>query len=141
MVGHGFRQVKLLFDYGSHATQNIAIIRYTVRVSIRTVRQTERIGPSQAAKGYLLREAAKIQAKIARQRTDDARKWAKNIVSHHDKIAVENFRPKFLAKTSMARKAGCQTSEPRRGRRSSLSLESPSLSSGRIQFLALTPNG
>ncbi len=105
MVGLGFRQVKLLFDYGSHATQNIAIIRYTVRVSIRTVRQTERIRPGQAAKGYLLREAAKIQAKIARQRTDDARKWAKNIVSHHDKIAVENFRPKFLAKTSMARKA------------------------------------
>lgn len=58
-------------------------------------------------KGYkrAQKQAAKIQAKIARQRTDDARKWAKNIVSHHDKIAVENFRPKFLAKTSMARKA------------------------------------
>jgi putative transposase len=59
-----------------------------------------------APKGY--REAtrwrAKTYAKIARQRQDAARKWAKKVVRDHDTIAVENFRPKFLAKTSMARK-------------------------------------
>ncbi|MEU5091207.1 transposase [Streptomyces sp. NPDC021356] len=64
--------------------------------------------PGQAAsKGY--REAkrwrAKTYAKIARQRQDTARKWAKKVVRDHDVIAVEDFRPKFLAKTSMARKA------------------------------------
>lgn len=60
-----------------------------------------------ASKGY--REAkrwrAKTYAKIARQRQDTARKWAKRVVRDHDAIAVEDFRPKFLARTSMARKA------------------------------------
>lgn len=60
-----------------------------------------------ASKGY--REAkrwrAKTYRKIARQRQDAARKWAKMVVRDHDAIAVEDFRPKFLAKTSMARKA------------------------------------
>jgi putative transposase len=60
-----------------------------------------------ASKGY--REAkkwrAKTYAKIARQRQDTARKWAKSVVRGHDAVAVEDFRPKFLAKTTMARKA------------------------------------
>ncbi|WP_129306531.1 RNA-guided endonuclease TnpB family protein [Streptomyces sp. L2] len=60
-----------------------------------------------ASKGY--REAkrwrAKVYAKITRQRQDAARKWAKRVVRDHDAIAVEDFRPKFLAKTTMARKA------------------------------------
>ncbi|WP_089100390.1 RNA-guided endonuclease InsQ/TnpB family protein [Streptomyces hyaluromycini] len=60
-----------------------------------------------ASKDY--REAkkwrAKNYAKIARQRQDTARKWSKKVVTDHDIIAVEDFRPKFLAKSSMARKA------------------------------------
>ncbi|MCX4456765.1 transposase [Streptomyces sp. NBC_01728] len=60
-----------------------------------------------ASKGY--REAkkwrAKTYAKIARQRQDTGRKWAKRVVTDHDAIAVEDFRPKFLAQSSMARKA------------------------------------
>ncbi|MGW1119359.1 RNA-guided endonuclease InsQ/TnpB family protein [Streptomyces tanashiensis] len=51
------------------------------------------------------RQAAKVYRKIARQREDTARKWAKKVVRDHDEIAVEDFRPKFLAKTTMARKA------------------------------------
>lgn len=60
-----------------------------------------------ASKGY--REARKWRAKtyqkIARQRQDTGRKWAKKVVSDHDAIAVEDFRPKFLARTTMAKKA------------------------------------
>ncbi|MGW3730586.1 RNA-guided endonuclease InsQ/TnpB family protein, partial [Streptomyces sp. NPDC000851] len=60
-----------------------------------------------ASKGY--REAKKLRAKahkkIARQREDTGRKWAKKVVRDHDALAVEDFRPKFLAKTTMARKA------------------------------------
>ncbi|MGX1266912.1 putative transposase [Streptomyces phaeoluteigriseus] len=60
-----------------------------------------------ASKGY--REAkqktAKLHAKVAAQRTDTARKWAKNVVRDHDALAVEDFRPRFLAKSTMARKA------------------------------------
>lgn len=43
--------------------------------------------------------------KVARQRQDGARKWAKHVVEQHDKIAVEDFKPKFLAKSTMAKKA------------------------------------
>jgi putative transposase len=60
-----------------------------------------------ASKGY--REAKRLRAKAykkaARQREDTGRKWAKRVVTDHDAMAVEDFRPKFLAKTTMARKA------------------------------------
>ncbi|MFI0911137.1 RNA-guided endonuclease InsQ/TnpB family protein [Streptomyces abikoensis] len=59
------------------------------------------------SKGY--REAKKLRAKahkkVARQREDTGRKWAKKVVRDHDVIAVEDFRPRFLAKSTMARKA------------------------------------
>lgn len=51
------------------------------------------------------RQAAKVRKKVARQRKDASRKWAKSVVRDHDAIAIEDFRPKFLAKTTMARKA------------------------------------
>ncbi|MEU5850372.1 RNA-guided endonuclease InsQ/TnpB family protein [Saccharopolyspora shandongensis] len=60
-----------------------------------------------ASKSYrkAQRQAAKAHAKVARQRQDDARKWAKKVVRDFDQLAVEDFRPQFLAKTTMARKA------------------------------------
>jgi putative transposase len=51
------------------------------------------------------RLVAKAQKKVARQRQDTARKWAKAVVRDHDEIAVEDFKPRFLAKSTMARKA------------------------------------
>lgn len=48
---------------------------------------------------------AKEYKKVARQRTDTGRKWAKKVVRDHDAVAVEDFRPKFLARSTMARKA------------------------------------
>lgn len=51
------------------------------------------------------REVAKVHRQVARQRKDDAAKWAKSVVSDFDQIAVEDFRPNFLAKTTMAKKA------------------------------------
>ncbi|WP_435863521.1 RNA-guided endonuclease InsQ/TnpB family protein [Streptomyces tendae] len=48
---------------------------------------------------------AKAHKKVARQRADTGRKWAKKVVRDHDAVAVEDFRPKFLARTSTARKA------------------------------------
>ncbi|MGX1670416.1 RNA-guided endonuclease InsQ/TnpB family protein [Streptomyces sp. NPDC055400] len=60
-----------------------------------------------ASKGY--REAQRLRAKThkkaARQRQDTARKWAKKVVQDHDELAVEDFKPKFLARSSMVRKA------------------------------------
>ena len=51
------------------------------------------------------RAAAKVHKKVARQRQDTARKWAKTVVRDFDQLAVEDFKPKFLAKSTMARKA------------------------------------
>ncbi|MFG1750322.1 RNA-guided endonuclease TnpB family protein [Streptosporangium sandarakinum] len=56
-----------------------------------------------ASTGY--RQAAKLYRKVARQRTDTARKWAKKVVRDHDVPAVEDFTPRFLARSTMARKA------------------------------------
>lgn len=50
-------------------------------------------------------QRAKQHRKVARQRQDDGRKWAKQVARDHDRIAVEDFRPRFLAETKMARKA------------------------------------
>lgn len=50
-------------------------------------------------------QVAKLHKKVARQRQDTARKWAKSVVRDHDHIAVEDFKPRFLAKSTMARKA------------------------------------
>lgn len=60
-----------------------------------------------ASKGYrqAKRQVAKAHKKIARQRQDTARKWARRVVEDFDGLAVEDFSPKFLAKSTMARKA------------------------------------
>ena len=60
-----------------------------------------------ASKGYRTasRAAAKVHKKVARQRQDTARKWAKTVVRDFDQLAVEDFKAKFLAKSTMARKA------------------------------------
>jgi putative transposase len=59
------------------------------------------------SKGY--RHAKKLRSqlykKVADQRQDTARKWAKKVATDHDAIAVEDFKPKFLARSTMARKA------------------------------------
>ena len=60
-----------------------------------------------ASRGYKTakRSAAKQHAHVAAQRADTGRKWAKAVASDFDQIAVEDFRPTFLAKSTMARKA------------------------------------
>ncbi|WP_030542665.1 RNA-guided endonuclease TnpB family protein [Streptomyces albus] len=87
-------------EHGKRAAQRLA--RYQRMMARR------RPAKGQAAsKGYRQAQAqtAKVYKKAARQRQDTARKWAKRVVTDHDAIAVEDFRPKFLAKTTMARKA------------------------------------
>jgi putative transposase len=87
-------------EHGRRAAQRLA----------RYQRMTARRRPARgqaASKGYreARRQTVKVHKKVARQRQDTARKWAKRVVADHDAIAVEDFRPKFLAKTTMARKA------------------------------------
>ncbi len=51
------------------------------------------------------RQAAKLHKKAARQTAHDSRVWAKKITDSHDLIALEDFKPTFLARSTMARKA------------------------------------
>ncbi|MGW1834905.1 RNA-guided endonuclease InsQ/TnpB family protein [Streptomyces sp. NPDC002067] len=73
----------------------------------RTAAGRRRASGRPGSKGYrrARRRAARQHKKIARRRADTARKWAKAVVRDHDEIAVEDFRPRFLARTGMARKA------------------------------------
>lgn len=59
------------------------------------------------SKGYqrAKREAAKIAKKASRRNVHTARVWARTVVAAHELIAIEDFRAKFLAKSTMARKA------------------------------------
>ena len=50
-------------------------------------------------------EAAKVAKKAQRRNTHAGRVWARRVVADHQLIAVEDFHPKFLAKSTMARKA------------------------------------
>jgi putative transposase len=51
------------------------------------------------------RSAARAHAKAAAQRQGTARERARKAVRDHDVIAVEDFRPKFPSRSTMARKA------------------------------------
>ena len=49
--------------------------------------------------------SAKIQRKLRWQRKEQSRAWAQSIARENKYIACEDFKPRFLAKTHMARKA------------------------------------
>ncbi|MFE3293401.1 RNA-guided endonuclease InsQ/TnpB family protein [Rhodococcus sp. NPDC059234] len=68
-------------------------------------RHSGRRGPQSGGHQRAKRDAARLQKKAARQTVHDSRVWAKSVVDRHALIAVEDFTPKFLAKSTMARKA------------------------------------
>lgn len=51
------------------------------------------------------RQAARAHRKVTRQRVHDAYQWSNRVVRGNDLVAVEDFAPKFLARSTMARKA------------------------------------
>ncbi len=68
-------------------------------------RKPQRRQPSSNGYRAVKQQAAKLHKKVARQRADTARKWARAVVTEFDRLAVEDFKPRFLAKSTMARKA------------------------------------
>jgi putative transposase len=68
-------------------------------------RRSGKRGPQSGGYKRAAREGARLHVKAARQTQHDSRVWAKRVVAHHGLIAVEDFKPKFLAKSTMARKA------------------------------------
>ena len=72
-------------------------------------KMARRRGPRGKApsKGYerAKRRVARLHKRAARQNTHNAQVWAKRVVDNHQLIAVEDFKPRFLARSTMARKA------------------------------------
>ncbi|MET8454726.1 transposase, partial [Streptomyces sp. NPDC005209] len=89
-----------------HAQHGKAAAQKLARYQRMMARRKPKRGQA-ASVGYKTAKSqtAKVHKRVARQRQDTARKWAKRVVRDHDALAVEDFRPKFLAKTTMARKA------------------------------------
>lgn len=89
--------------YGAHA-KNAAdgLAKYQRQMARRKPK------PGQSgSKGYqrAKRDTAKLHKKVARQRQHTGRVWARRVVADHQMIAIEGFKPKFLARSTMARKA------------------------------------
>jgi putative transposase len=89
--------------YGGHRKRCAAEL---ARAQRRMSRRHRRGGQPQS-NGYrrAKREAAKLHKKAARQNSHASHVWAKRVVNDHQVIAVEDFKPGFLAKSTLARKA------------------------------------
>jgi putative transposase len=87
-------------EHGKKAAEKLA--RYH-----RQMARRKPVSGQKPSAGYkrARRKAARAYAKVAAQRQDTARKWAKSVVRDFGQIAVEDFKPKFLAKSTMAKKA------------------------------------
>jgi putative transposase len=87
-------------EYGKHASTELARRQ-------RTLARRKPARGERASQGYLRakRAVAELSKKIARQRQDTARKWATKVVANHGALTVEDFKPRFLAKSRMARKS------------------------------------
>lgn len=89
--------------YGGHRKRCAAELAKAQRQMSRRRRQR---GQAQS-KGYRAarQAAAKLHKKAAGQHSHASRVWARAVVDNHQTIAVEDFKPRFLAKSTMARKA------------------------------------
>lgn len=83
---------------GNHTRNNADVLTAASR-------KLARAKPGSNRRKKAKRRVAKIHLGIARQRRDRAFKWARKIVTAFGKIAVEDFRPAFLSKSTMAKKA------------------------------------
>lgn len=93
------------FDFDSPGHARAAQKRLT-----RYQRMMARRAPAKGktgSRGYKAakRQVARAHRKVKRQRAHDAHQWANRVVRENDLVAVEDFKPKFLSRSTMARKA------------------------------------
>lgn len=89
--------------YGGHRRRCAA----ELATAQRTMSRRRRPRGQAVSNGYrhARRATARLHKKAQRQNTHEARMWARRVVADHQMIAVEDFRPRFLARSTMARKA------------------------------------
>jgi putative transposase len=92
--------------YAGHRKRCAAELAKHQRRMARRARRRGRKLHGPQSKGYhaAKQAAAKVQRKAQRQHAHDARQWARSIAGH-GMIAVEDFKPKFVSKSRLARKA------------------------------------
>jgi putative transposase len=83
---------------GNQTKNNAEALKKANRKLSRAKRDTKN---RKAAK----RAVAAVHIRTARQRKDRAFKWSRKVVTTFGSIAVEDFKPTFLAKSTMAKKA------------------------------------
>ncbi|WP_319944708.1 RNA-guided endonuclease InsQ/TnpB family protein [Nocardia macrotermitis] len=71
----------------------------------KMARRRRKGGPQSRGYREAQRQTARLARKATRQTVHDSQVWATRLVRTHDLIAVEDFEPAFLAKSTMARKA------------------------------------
>jgi len=93
--------------YDLHHAQHGVQVAARVARAQRKMSRRRRPKDHAPSKGYqeAKRETARLYQKLVWQRKHDARQWARQVVADNDLIAVEDFKPKFLAKSNLARKA------------------------------------
>ncbi|WP_433660899.1 RNA-guided endonuclease InsQ/TnpB family protein [Nocardia sp. CA-128927] len=96
----------------THPSFDLPYLGYRARCAAELARAQRKMARRRSERGRqsggyqrAARVAARLYKKAARQTQHDSRVWAKSVVDHHDVIAVEDFQPRFLAKSTMARKA------------------------------------
>lgn len=89
--------------YGGHRKRCAAELAKAQRTMARRHRPRGHVQSGGYRRAKL--SAGEIAKKAQRQNTHSARVWARSVVADHQVIAVEDFKPKFLAKSTMARKA------------------------------------
>ena len=89
--------------YGGHRRRCAAELAKAQRKMARR-RRARGQAPSKGYRRARL-SAAKLHKKAARQNVHVTRQWVRGVVANHQIIAVEDFKPQFLARSTMARKA------------------------------------
>ena len=89
--------------FGGHRRRSAAALARAQREMSR--RRRPRGQAPSAGYRRARRKAAKPHKKAARQNSHDARNRARRVVAENQTIAVEDFKPRFLARSRMARKA------------------------------------
>jgi len=97
-------------DYDYHSPQHGKTAQTELARYQRMMARRKPLAGKSGSRGYKAAKmrTARAHKKVTRQRTHDARQWARKVVADHQLIAVENFKSKFLAKSTMARKSADQ---------------------------------
>ena len=114
MVEESQRRYKNGQTFGpNEAMKHLTHLRHTVKdengvlwlAAHSSVPQQQIVRGFSSSRKKALRQYRELKRRSTAQRKDAANKWAVKVCRNSDAIASEDFKPKFLSRTTMARKA------------------------------------